>query len=107
MSQRFLESDRKQVLNFPDIPTSIVHYACTVVEQGVHTVVSVHQFELAEVEFIPSGEAELSEKYERKVKFVKLTPRQANRWYARRQHNPKLVAPLATILMTPTLGAIK
>jgi hypothetical protein len=94
------------MLNFPDIPTSVVHYACTVIEQGVHTVVSVHQFELAEIEFIPDGEAELSAKHERKVKFVKLTPRQASRWYARRQHNPKLVAPLATILMTPTLRAI-
>lgn len=95
------------MLNFPDIPTDIVHYACTVVEQGVHVVVSVHQFELAEVEFIPDGEAELIEKYERKVKFVRLTPRQASRWYARRQHNPKLVAPLATILMQPILRVAK
>lgn len=95
------------MLNFPDIPTAIVHYACTVVEQGVHVVVSVHQFELAEVEFIPDGEAELIEKYERKVKFVRLTPRQASRWYARRQHNPKLVAPLATILMQPILRVAK
>ncbi|MBH3370606.1 hypothetical protein I5R92_25265 [Pseudomonas carnis] len=95
------------MLNFSVPETQTINYAAVTDLDGVQTVFHVVQLTAQEAhpDSLEWGEKELSTNNGCDVRLVKLTPKQALRWWNKADHVKSLA--LAVVLMTPTLRKVK
>lgn len=95
------------MLNFSIPETKTINYAAVAEIDSVQTVFHVMQLTAQEAhpDILEWGENELSTNNDCKVRMVKLTPRQALRWWNKADHVKHM--PLSVVLMTPALRRVK
>lgn len=95
------------MLNFSIPDTANINFACVTDLDGRQVVFHVMQLTAQEAhpDSLEWGEKELSTNNDCKVKLVKLTPKQALRWWNKADHVKSIA--LAAVLMTPTLRRVK
>lgn len=95
------------MLNFSVPETQTINYAAVTDLDGRQVVFHVMQLTAQEAhpESLAWGENELFQNTGEKVKLLKLTPKQALRWWNKADHVKSIA--LAAVLMTPTLRRVK
>lgn len=95
------------MLNFSIPDTANINFACVTDLDGRQVVFHVMQLTAQEAhpESLVWGENELLQNTGEKVKLLKLTPKQALRWWNKADHVKSIA--LAAVLMTPTLRRVK
>lgn len=95
------------MLNFSVPETQTINYAAVTDLDGRQVVFHVMQLTAQEAhpESLAWGENELLQNTGEKVKLLKLTPKQALRWWNKADHVKSIA--LAVVLMTPTLRRVK